>query len=77
MLNVECWLFIFLNTLAETRKAWLSLAIIATAFELIALYFQHALGLTPCIMCIYQRTAMLGLVAAGLIGEDILIKNIT
>lgn len=58
----------FLNTLPESRKAWLSLAAIATSFELIALYFQHIMGLAPCVMCIYQRTAILGVVFAGLLG---------
>jgi disulfide bond formation protein DsbB len=58
----------FLNSLPESRKSWLSLAAIATAFELTALYFQHVIGLAPCVMCIYQRTAILGVVFAGLIG---------
>lgn len=58
----------FLNTLPTQRKAWLTLAGVAASFELIALYFQHIMGLAPCVMCIYQRTAMLGLVAAGLVG---------
>lgn len=58
----------FLNSLPTNRKAWLALAGVATAFELIAMYFQHVMGLGPCVMCIYQRTAMLGLVFAGLIG---------
>lgn len=58
----------FLNSLPTERKAWLTLAGVATTFELVALYFQHIMGLAPCVMCIYQRTAMLGLVGAGLIG---------
>ncbi len=58
----------FLHALPESRKAWLSLAAVATIFELIALYFQHVMGLAPCIMCIYQRTAVLGVVFAGLLG---------
>ena len=37
-----------------------------------ALYFQYGLGLKPCIMCIYQRTAMYGIVLSALI---VVIKN--
>jgi len=58
----------FLNSLPESRKSWLCLAGTATAFEIVALYFQHVMGLVPCVMCIYQRTALLGVVFAGLIG---------
>lgn len=54
--------------LEKKRKAWLSLAFAGVVFELIALYFQYALDLKPCVMCIYQRTAMLGIIAAGLMG---------
>jgi disulfide bond formation protein DsbB len=58
----------WLANLAQQRSAWLLLAFSAFIFELIALYFQYQMGLEPCIMCIYQRTAMLGLLAAGLVG---------
>lgn len=58
----------FLHSLPQSRKAWLSLAAVGTTFELIALYFQHVMGLAPCVMCIYQRTAILGVVFAGLVG---------
>ncbi|TMP27361.1 disulfide bond formation protein DsbB [Pseudoalteromonas rubra] len=60
-----------LNKLADfsrTRLAWGALFFSAFVLEVIALYFQYAMGLEPCIMCIYQRTAVLGIVAAGLIG---------
>ncbi|EOD54754.1 disulfide bond formation protein B [Aeromonas molluscorum 848] len=33
-----------------------------------ALFFQHILGLHPCVMCIYERIATLGVLTAGLIG---------
>ncbi|NRA70156.1 MAG: disulfide bond formation protein DsbB [Gammaproteobacteria bacterium] len=58
----------FLNNLATKRIAWLSLFLVATAFEITALIFQYGLGLEPCVMCIYQRTAILGIAIAGLIG---------
>lgn len=50
------------------RKAWLLLAISSFALEATALYFQHGMGLVPCVMCIYQRLALLAILAAGLIG---------
>lgn len=58
----------WLNTLPTSRKAWGLLALTAFLLEVTALYFQYAMGLEPCIMCIYQRTAVLGVFAAGLIG---------
>lgn len=58
----------WLAELPQKRAAWLSLAASAFIFEVIALFFQYQMGLAPCIMCIYQRTAMLGLLGAGLVG---------
>lgn len=40
----------------------------ALAFEICALFFQHVMQLQPCVMCIYERVAMLGIIVAGLIG---------
>jgi disulfide bond formation protein DsbB len=50
------------------KSPWILLAFSALAFELIALYFQYGMGLEPCIMCIYQRVAILGIMLAGFIG---------
>lgn len=58
----------FISNLAEKRISWLLLAAIAFLLEISALFFQYVMELAPCIMCIYQRTAVLGLLAAGLIG---------
>lgn len=58
----------FLNNMSTTRGAWLALSGAAIALELVALYFQYVMGLSPCVMCIYQRTAILGIAFAGLIG---------
>ncbi|AUC87977.1 MAG: disulfide bond formation protein DsbB [Alteromonas sp.] len=57
---------------AEHKSSWLVLFASSLALEVAALYFQHAMGLKPCIMCIYQRTAMYGIVLAALI---VLISN--
>jgi len=58
----------FLNNLSTQRRAWLALAVSAISLEITALYFQYVMGLNPCVMCIYQRTAILGIAIAGLIG---------
>jgi len=61
-------MFNYLNFMTNKRCAWLLLSAVAISFELVALFFQYVMGLEPCVMCIYQRTAMLGIAAAGLIG---------
>lgn len=57
----------FLSQWTEQRSSWALLFVSAMAFEITALYFQHGMGLQPCIKCIYQRTAMFGIVFAALI----------
>lgn len=58
----------WLGKLSHQRAPWVLLAVIATVFEATALYFQYAMDLAPCIMCIYQRTAVLGVLFAALLG---------
>ena len=53
---------------AQSRLSWLILAGTALALELCALFFQYVMNLDPCVMCIYQRLAIFGILAAGLIG---------
>lgn len=50
-----------------SRKSWGLLALCAFALFAAALYFQHVLGHAPCTKCIYQRTAVIGILIAGLI----------
>ena len=57
-----------LTRFAHSRAAWLILMMSAVALELAALFFQYVMELSPCVMCIYQRVAVFGLVFAGLIG---------
>ncbi|MCF5838061.1 disulfide bond formation protein DsbB [Aeromonas veronii] len=58
----------FLRRIAAHRLAWGLLAASALFLELCALFFQHVLGLSPCVMCVYERLATLGVLAAGLLG---------
>ena len=49
----------FFKTLSVQRSGWLLLLISALALEGTALYFQYGMDLQPCIMCIYERVALL------------------
>ncbi|WOT03753.1 disulfide bond formation protein DsbB [Shewanella youngdeokensis] len=57
-----------LTRFAHSRAAWFTLTITALFLELAALYFQYAMKLDPCVMCIYQRVAVVGIFTAGIIG---------
>lgn len=58
----------FFKRLSEKRSAWLFLAFSSLALELTALYFQYGMGLQPCVLCVYERLAMVGLCLAGILG---------
>jgi len=60
-------MFKFFYSYSQTRKAWLLLATSACMLAIIALYFQHGMGLRPCVLCIYERIAIFAILAAGLI----------
>jgi len=59
----------FLSDLISSKKAWQLLALSALGLEFAALFFQYALELKPCIMCIYQRVAIWGIFFAGVVGS--------
>ncbi|NNJ90143.1 MAG: disulfide bond formation protein B [Gammaproteobacteria bacterium] len=50
------------------RRWWLLLVSSMLLFELTALYFQYRLELDPCVLCVFQRTAVMGVLVAGLVG---------
>lgn len=58
----------YFKELSISRSAWLLLTASCTALEATALYFQHGMGLNPCVMCIYERLALLAILIAGIIG---------
>lgn len=58
----------YLSNITTTQRPWVLLAVSALGFELSALFFQYGLGLEPCIMCVYQRLAIIGIVIAGVMG---------
>jgi len=55
-----------ISTWPASRWPWLILASTALLLESIALYFQYGMGLEPCIMCIYQRVAVFGILLSAL-----------
>jgi len=60
----------FLSWLSEwstKRSSWFVLFSTALALEAAALTFQHVQGYAPCVMCIYQRNAIFGILLAGLL----------
>ncbi len=52
----------------QHRLPWLLLALSALVLEGSALYFQYGLELDPCVLCIYQRAAVMGIFISALIG---------
>lgn len=58
----------FLYRISTQRTAWFLLFISIVGFELTALYFEHVMKLAPCVMCIYERVAMMGVGIAALVG---------
>ena len=53
-----------ISTWPALRWPWFLIAGSALTLELAALYFQYGMGLEPCVMCIYQRTAVTALIFA-------------
>jgi protein dithiol:quinone oxidoreductase len=56
-----------LANLSRNNSAWALLLLSALGLEAAALYFQYAMELRPCIMCIYQRTAVFGILFSALL----------
>jgi disulfide bond formation protein DsbB len=44
------------------------MAITALLLELAALYFQHVMLLQSCVLCIYERHALFGILSSELVG---------
>ncbi|MEH6711758.1 MAG: disulfide bond formation protein DsbB [Paraglaciecola polaris] len=62
----------YFSNLAQSRSAWALLFLSCAVLEAYALFSQHAMELRPCIMCIYQRTAVFGILFACI---PVLIRN--
>ncbi|MBY7903204.1 disulfide bond formation protein DsbB [Vibrio fluvialis] len=57
-----------LKSFSQSRLSWGLLFAFIIFFEACALFFQHVMMLAPCVMCIYERIAMLGIGGAAVIG---------
>jgi disulfide bond formation protein DsbB len=52
----------------STKYMFLFIAITSLGLELSALFFQYAMGLDPCIMCVYQRVVVMGIFITSVVG---------
>lgn len=57
----------WLSEWSTHKSAWAVLCVSAVGLVLTALVMQHAYDLQPCVMCIYQRVAVIGIACAGVI----------
>lgn len=57
-----------LQGFSRSRLAWALLTLGSALLLTIALYFQYRLGMSPCVMCVYQRAALVGVMLAGALG---------
>ncbi|MGQ8364031.1 disulfide bond formation protein DsbB [Glaciecola sp. 1036] len=55
----------WLVTWSKGRQPWFILFLSAFTLICAALYFQHVQGYLPCVKCIYQRTAIVGITLAA------------
>lgn len=58
-----------LHVFSRTRLSWLLLFVFIVFFNACAYTFQHAMKLDPCVMCIYERVAMISIGIAALFGS--------
>lgn len=58
----------FFKVFSMQRGSWFLLFTSTAVLTSISLYFQHGMNLEPCVMCIYERTALLGIMFSALIG---------
>ncbi|WP_024870741.1 disulfide bond formation protein DsbB [Tolumonas lignilytica] len=58
----------FIRKITQNRIAWAILFGSTLFLEICGMVFQHVMGLQPCVMCIYQRIAILGIMSGAIIG---------
>lgn len=59
----------FLNRFSQQRLSWFLLFAFIVFFNACAYTFQHVMKLDPCVMCIYERVAMISIGLAALFGS--------
>lgn len=65
---MESYLLRLIQLFTASRVSWTLLFLFALVMEGCALYFQYELNLKPCVNCVYERAAILGFAAVGLLG---------
>lgn len=60
-------MFFFLNIFSKSRKLWIALILSAIGLLSITLLIQHFFLLKSCVLCVYQRCALFGIIISGLI----------
>jgi len=58
----------FISNLPKQRLPWVLLALTGMGLEASALFFQYVMELSPCVLCVYERVAIMGIIIAGLVG---------
>ncbi|CAH0540668.1 disulfide bond formation protein DsbB [Vibrio marisflavi] len=61
-------LLLSIKQFSKRRLSWSLLLLFTLFFEGSALFFQHVMHLDPCVMCVYERVSMLGIIIGALIG---------
>lgn len=57
-----------LYAFSRSRLAWALLTLGCGVLLAIALFFQYGPGMAPCVMCVYQRAALLGVMLSAAVG---------
>ncbi|WP_417614452.1 disulfide bond formation protein DsbB [Oceanisphaera sp.] len=57
-----------LYAFSRSRFAWALLTLGSGLLLAVALYFQYGQGMAPCVMCVYQRAALAGVMLAACLG---------
>ncbi|GIC78518.1 disulfide bond formation protein DsbB [Moritella sp. F3] len=58
----------FISNLPKQRLPWVLLALTGMGLEASALFFQYVMELSPCVLCVYERVTIMGIILAGLVG---------
>lgn len=61
-------IFSSVKTFSLSRTSWTLLLLFVIFFTACAVVFQHVMNLAPCVMCIYERIAMLSIGGFAIIG---------
>ena len=62
------WFFTSLLQFSRTPVAWALLTLGSGLLLAVALVFQYGFDMAPCVMCVYQRAALVGVMLAGALG---------